>query len=145
VNLIDMNMSGPDLARTKMEVDSFNKTINSGKVNKPSLGKDDFLKLLITQLQYQDPTSPVDDKQFISQMASFSSLEQMTNMSQNFQKLSGLLASSNATQMLGKTVQIDDGASKVTGVVDKVVRGDSPLIGVNGKLYDFAQVETVIQ
>ncbi|HUW39622.1 MAG TPA: flagellar hook assembly protein FlgD [Rectinemataceae bacterium] len=145
MNLIDMNMSGPDLARTKMEVDSFNKTINSGKVNKPSLGKDDFLKLLITQLQYQDPTSPVDDKQFISQMASFSSLEQMTNMSQNFQKLSGLLASSNATQMLGKTVQIDDGASKVTGVVDKVVRGDSPLIGVNGKLYDFAQVETVIQ
>jgi len=145
VNLIDMNMSGPDLARTKMEVDSFNKTINSSKVNKPSLGKDDFLKLLITQLQYQDPTSPVDDKQFISQMASFSSLEQMTNMSQNFQKLSGLLASSNATQMLGKTVQIDDGASKVTGVVDKVVRGDSPLIGVNGKLYDFAQVETVIQ
>ena len=145
MNLIDMNMSGPDLARTKMEVDSFNKTINSSKVNKPSLGKDDFLKLLITQLQYQDPTSPVDDKQFISQMASFSSLEQMTNMSQNFQKLSGLLASSNATQMLGKTVQIDDGASKVTGVVDKVVRGDSPLIGVNGKLYDFAQVETVIQ
>ena len=145
MNLIDMNMSGPDLARTKMEVDSFNKTITSGKVGKPSLGKDDFLKLLITQLQYQDPTSPVDDKQFISQMASFSSLEQMTNMSQNFQKLSGLLASSNATQMLGKTVQIDDGASKVTGVVDKVVRGDSPLIGVDGKLYDFAQVETVIQ
>ncbi len=145
MNLIDMNMSGPDLAKTKMEVDSFNKTINSGKVGKPSLGKDDFLKLLITQLQYQDPTSPVDDKQFISQMASFSSLEQMTNMSQNFQKLSGLLASSNATQMLGKTVQIDDGASKVTGVVDKVVRGDSPLIGVDGKLYDFAQVETVIQ
>ncbi|MDA8427328.1 MAG: flagellar hook assembly protein FlgD [Treponema sp.] len=142
---MDMNMSGPDLAKTKMEVDSFNKTINSGKVGKPSLGKDDFLKLLITQLQYQDPTSPVDDKQFISQMASFSSLEQMTNMSQNFQKLSGLLASSNATQMLGKTVQIDDGASKVTGVVDKVVRGDSPLIGVDGKLYDFAQVETVIQ
>ncbi len=145
MNLIDMNMSGPDLAKTKMEVDSFNKTINSGKVGKPSLGKDDFLKLLITQLQYQDPTSPVDDKQFISQMASFSSLEQMTNMSQNFQKLSGLLASSNATQMLGKTVQIDDGASKVTGVVDKVVRGDSRLIGVDGKLDDFAQVETVIQ
>lgn len=145
MNLIDMNISGPDLAKTKMEVDSFNKTINSGRPVKPSLGKDDFLKLLITQLQYQDPTSPVDDKQFISQMASFSSLEQITNMSQGFQKLSGLLMSSDATQMLGKTVQIADGNAKITGVVDKVIRGDSPMVGVNGKLYDFSQVETVIQ
>jgi flagellar basal-body rod modification protein FlgD len=128
-----------------MEVDSFNKTIATNRGGKPSLGKDDFLKLLITQLQHQDPTAPVDDKQFIAQMASFSSLEQITNMSQGFQKLTSLLASSEAAQVLGKTVQITDGGAKVTGVVDKVVRGDNPMVGVNGKLYDFAQVETVIQ
>src|SRR5690625_5888226 len=41
------------------------------------LGKDEFLKILITQLQHQDPLNPMDDRDFISQMATFSSLEQM--------------------------------------------------------------------
>ncbi|MGO8695059.1 MAG: flagellar hook assembly protein FlgD [Rectinemataceae bacterium] len=145
MNPIDTNLTAADLARTKMEVDSFNKTVNAGRGGKPSLGKDDFLKLLITQLQHQDPTAPVDDKQFIAQMASFSSLEQITNMSEGFQKLTGLLASSEAAQVLGKTVQIADGGAKITGVVDRVVRGDNPMVGVNGNLYDFAQVETVIR
>ena len=45
------------------------------------LGKDQFLQILVTQLRNQDPMQPMQDKEFISQMAQFSSLEQMMNMS----------------------------------------------------------------
>lgn len=53
----------------------------------PELGKDEFLKILMTQLQHQDPTNPMDDRQFISQMAEFSSLEQMMNMTKSIDTL----------------------------------------------------------
>ena len=61
------------------------------------LGKDAFLKLLITQLQHQDPTNPMDDREFISQMAQFSSLEQMQNMTK---AMESLLASQQQTQLM---------------------------------------------
>lgn len=142
---INTAMSAADLARTKFEVDAFNKAINEGKSAQTTLGQDDFLKILITQLQHQDPTSPMEDKDFIAQMAQFSSLEQIRNMSQSFQKLSGLLASSEAAGVLGRSVEVRDGENLVRGVVEKVVRGDAPLVSVNGKIYDFSQVESVIE
>lgn len=61
------------------------------------LGKDAFLQLLITQLQHQDPTNPMDDREFISQMAQFSSLEQMQNMTK---AIESLLISQQQTQMM---------------------------------------------
>lgn len=138
-------MSGADLAKTKAAVDSFNKTLDVASAAKQGLDKDDFLKILITQLQHQDPTAPLEDKEFIAQMAQFSSLEQMTNLSMNFQKVSGLLASSEASGVLGREVLIQDGENRVSGVVSEIVRGDSPLVAVNGKYYDFSQVTSILQ
>lgn len=56
------------------------------KTGNSQMGKDEFLKILMTQLQNQDPTNPMKDNEFIAQMAQFSSLEQMTNMTQAFEK-----------------------------------------------------------
>lgn len=53
----------------------------------PDLDKDDFLKILMNQLQNQDPLDPMDDKEFTSQMADFSSLEQMMNMGEGMEKI----------------------------------------------------------
>ena len=85
---------------------------NLSTANKGILDKDDFLKLLITELKYQDPMEPMKDKEFIAQMASFSALEQMKNLNTGFEKLSGMITASllpaiqlnQATSMIGKEV-----------------------------------------
>jgi len=71
------------------------------------LGKDDFLKLLVTQLRYQDPTKPMSNEQFIAQTAQFSTLEQMQDVNKNIKSLIELQKSSTRTDalsMIGKQV-----------------------------------------
>ncbi|HOZ71435.1 MAG TPA: flagellar hook assembly protein FlgD [Spirochaetales bacterium] len=140
---IDLRMSQADAARTSYQVDALNKELSGGKAFKTELDKDDFLKILITQLQHQDPTNPMQDKEFIAQMAQFSSLEQMTNMATSFGKLSTVLNSSEAQSLLGRTVEVLDGDKAIYGKVSQVVRGEFPLVMVNGSFYDLDQVSKV--
>lgn len=137
-------MSAEDQAKLKMQVDAFNKqnTVN-GRTAQQSLGKDDFLKLLITQLSNQDPTSPMDNTQFISQMAQFSSLEQITNMNAEFAKMNSMLVSSNGVNTIGKTVDINVGDANTSGEVEAVTFGENPQVKVNGMYYDMAQIAAV--
>ncbi|GAB1410232.1 flagellar hook assembly protein FlgD [Desulfovibrionales bacterium] len=71
------------------------------------LGKDAFLKLLVTQLKHQDPLNPLDDKEFIAQLAQFSSLEQMTNISEGITALTEKTAQQDmlsSVNYIGKNV-----------------------------------------
>ena len=142
---LSATLNSQEQAMMRMQVDSFNKAIEQGKKSSQNLGKDDFIKILITQLTHQDPTAPMEDKEFIAQMAQFSSLEQMTNMAQDFSKLSNLLAGSEAVGALGKSVELTDGDRTVTGVVKAVTRGASPQVMVDGQYYDWDQVSTVLE
>lgn len=94
---------------------------------KNKLGKNDFLRILTTQLSHQDPSSPLQDKDFIAQMATFSSLEQMTNLNTSFEKFTSRQMSQYAA-VIGKEITWSsaDLATRVTGVVNGVsVQGGS--------------------
>lgn len=138
-------MSGVEQAKLGSQVDSFNKALNDGKVKGNELGKDDFLKILLTQLTNQDPTKPMEDKEFIAQMAQFSSLEQMKNLTSGFSELTGMFNASQAFSLVGKQVQVITANGSVTGTVDEVSGRDNPQVLVNGKYYSYDDVEKVIR
>ena len=69
---------------------------NTQKAQK-TLGQDAFLKLLVTQLENQDPTSPQDNSQFIAQLATFSSLEKLTEISSQIASLQLMVANQVGT------------------------------------------------
>ncbi|RUS46370.1 flagellar hook capping FlgD N-terminal domain-containing protein [Cohnella sp. AR92] len=100
---------------------------SSSKESGSTLGKDEFLRILITQLQNQDPMQPMEDKEFISQMAQFSALEQTMNMATQIQALRN--APGMVANMLGMNVtwnETDNRGNTVekSGIVDSIVSKD---------------------
>ncbi len=133
-------------------VDSFNKTLpKESRETGGELGKNDFLEILITQLQNQDPTKPMEDKQFISQMAEFSSLEQMQNLNTSFESVGrelGMLNNAQISSLLGRSVEINTAggsSTKAAGVVSAIQVGDNPQVEVNGKYYNYSDVRKILK
>jgi flagellar basal-body rod modification protein FlgD len=138
-------MTPMEAAQTQMAVDAFNveNRATHGRVGGQKLDKDDFLKLLLTQLSHQDPISPMENTEFIAQMAQFSSLEQMSNMNQGFNRMASMFNSTEAVATLGKTVEIQVGDHLLTGTVDAIRRGETPALIVNGAAYSMDAVKAI--
>jgi flagellar basal-body rod modification protein FlgD len=96
-----------------------------------SLGMEDFLKILLTQLTYQDPLKPMDNQQFMAQMAQFTSLEQTQQLNNKIATLITNQAALQSVGLIGKTVDITTSTGAATGTVSALsLAGDSPLLTV---------------
>ena len=109
-------------------------TTGSSTANNPILGKDDFLKLLIGQMQNQDPMNPSDPSQQMDQLTQFSILEQITNLSQSSAATASNDYDNQAVSLIGKTVTYTKpDLSTATGVVQKVTFSSSgPTLTIDG-------------
>ena len=107
------------------------------RVVKKELDKNDFLQLMVAQLQNQDPLEPQSNEEFVAQMAQFTSVETLS-------ELSNSMNFSQATMMIGKQVTINDTDQVITGVVEKAAIVDSKVkIFVNGQSYGLEKVTEV--
>lgn len=85
------------------------------------LGKSDFMKLLVAQLRNQDPFKPMEDKEFITQIAQLNSLEQISALNEKMVSFINLEAMGQASALIGKAVEAGpDGPDAIKGVVQEV-------------------------
>lgn len=99
------------------------------------LDRDAFLRLLVTQMRLQDPIRTMEDREFIAQLAQFSSLEQITNLSNEIRSLAQSSFSAQAVSLIGRNVEYLDASSGGTasGRVESVRFVDgSPLLRIGG-------------
>ncbi len=125
------------------EITNLDNTSASETKNKSMASKDEFLQLLVAQMKYQDPLQPTDNTEYVSQLATFSQLEQLQNMA-------AATELSRATSLVGSLVTINTTDSstglstEVTGKVDYVTTSGSVIkLSVNDNLYNLDDVKQV--
>jgi flagellar basal-body rod modification protein FlgD len=94
-----------------------------------SLGLQDFMRILLTQLTYQDPLKPMDNQSFMAQMAQFTSLEQTQRLNDRVQQLIENQAALQSVSLIGRTVDVTTSTGQATGTVTSLsLQGESPLL-----------------
>ncbi len=120
-----------------------NSSTSTKKSSGSSLDKDAFLQLLTTQMKYQDPLNPSSNTEYVAQLATFSQLEQIQN-------LSTTTANSQAFSLVGKNVIVKTkdtagNTSYINGTVDFVnLSGGKAQLSIGGKIYALDQLDSII-
>jgi len=144
---MELKMNSEQLARANRSAEEINQAHRAqGKKFGQSLDKDSFLKLLVTELKHQDPTQPMADREFIAQMAQFSSLEQMNNVNKEMRTLNLNARAGEAYNLIGKYVQGIDPTNgrPVQGNVQHVERNqDDVRLVIDGAKIGLADVHAV--
>ncbi|MCR4748550.1 MAG: flagellar hook capping protein [Lachnospiraceae bacterium] len=137
------NVVNGQITNNSTSAASVNKAVeSSNKQAGGALDKDAFLKLLVTQMKYQDPLQPTDNTEYVSQLATFSELEEMQNMSAS-------LGKQNASSLIGQYVYIEEtdstGNTKmIEGTVDYVsFSGSKTYLSIEGTLYNYDDLVSV--
>lgn len=112
---------------------------SSKKENTP-IDKDAFLKLLVTQLKYQDPLQPMEDTEFIAQLAQFSSLEQIQNLNASIKNLGLEILDSMNSLKLGLAVINENLISIADEILDKLNNLDSISDDMKSYLEDIREI-----
>lgn len=130
---MDISTTSTGSAATKSSASS--QTNSSDK----TLGKEDFLKLLVAQLQHQDPLNPMDSTDFTSQLAQFSSLEQLANISSQMKNLllyQNSIQNTMAVNLIGKDVTFSGDTINLQGTADISYTVSSDASAVSVSVYD---------
>jgi flagellar basal-body rod modification protein FlgD len=111
-----------------------------------NLGNTDFMQLLVTQLQNQDPMNPVDDQQFIAQMAQLSSLQATNQLASQVGQMVSAQQQMGVLQLVGQDVQyLDPNGNSVQGKVSGVrLTGPTPTLLIGNSEVSPGQVQTVL-
>ncbi len=104
-----------------MAVESIGSTpLSSTDISRAALGQEDFLEILLAQLTFQDPLEPMDNQEFIAQMAQFTTLEQSRQTNERIDNLLSVQSSSQALSLLGQKVEFIRSTGNVFGTVTTV-------------------------
>lgn len=139
-----MSLVAPIVDGKVQQTDSATSLSKKNKSSNDSMGKEDFLKLLVAQMQYQDPLQPTSNTEYVSQFATFSELEQMQNVSNSMDMY-------RASNLVGQTVimKVTNSStgetSEISGQVDYVVyEGNKAYLSINDSLYSIDDLDTIV-
>lgn len=128
-----------------MAIESIGRVSNESQgLPQQAVNTDDFLKLFLTQLNYQDPLEPVDNREFLTQLAEFSSLQIANSNSKSMESLLDVSSINQSVSLLGKEVLVNSGnipGGSAVGTVSAIeLNGNNVVLGVNISADDVIRV-----